>query len=351
MEVDYMIVGQGICGTFLSNELIQAGQTVLVIDENRPQSSTKIASGVINPITGRRLVRTWEIEKMMPYAVNAYKTFGEKIATPLIRQCNMLDFHPTPQMVLAFAERQPIEKEYLRIPDYADQWKTYFNYDFTIGEINPCWLIELNQLLAGWRVELQKKESLLEDLFIWEDCIVAKDHIQYRNITAQKIIFCDGVFGFDNPYFKLLPYSPNKGEALIVHIPDLPRTNIFKHGINIVPWEEDLFWIGSTFEWTFNHANPTPGFRIKTEKQLRNWLKLPFKVVDHFAAERPANMERRPFVGLHPVTTSVGIFNGMGTKGCSLSPYFAHEFVEYLLQNTPLTPEVDVRRFAKVLSR
>lgn len=351
MNVDYVIVGQGICGTFLSHELMQAGKTVLVIDENSPYTSTKAASGVINPVTGRRMVRTWEIEKLMPYAVNAYRTFGEKLATPIIRQCNILDFHPTPQMVLAFAERQPEEKEFLRIPDYADQWKIYFNYDFTIGEIDPCWLIDLNTLLAGWRLQLQKQESLIEDVFIWDECAIADDHITYRNITAQKIIFCDGIAGFENPYFRQLPYSRNKGQALIVHIPGLPRTNIFKQGINIVPWQDDLFWVGSTYEWNFTDCKPSSGFRIKTENQLRNWLKLPFKVADHIAAERPANMERRPFIGLHPLTPSVGIFNGMGTKGCSLSPYFSREFTDLLLHNIPLTPQVDVRRFSKILGR
>lgn len=351
MNVDYLIVGQGICGTFLSHELIKAGKTVLVIDENKPFSSTKVASGVINPITGRRMVRTWEIEKLMPYAVEAYKAFGDELHVPLIRQCNILDFHPTPQMVLAFAEGQPIEKEYLRIPDNPERWKDYFNFDFSIGEINPCWLIDLATMLSEWRTRLQSMNALSEEVFRWEDCKVADDHITYQNITAQKIIFCEGVAGFDNPYFNLLPYARNKGQALIVRVPGLPRTNIFKQGIVMVPWQEDLFWIGSTYEWNFTDIHPTADYRIKSEAQLRHWLKLPFETVDHIASERPANMERRPFVGLHPVTASVGVFNGMGTKGCSLAPYFSREFANYLIHGSPIHPQADVRRFSKILSR
>lgn len=351
MNVDYIIVGQGISGTFLSWDLLKAGKTVVVIDENKPFTASKVASGVINPITGRRLVRTWEIEKLMPFAVNAYAEWGKELNVSLIQQCNILDFHPTPQMVLAFAERQPIEKEYLRIPENADQWKEYFNYDFSIGEIDPCWLVDINILLSKWQEQLQQKEILLEEAFHWEDCTISNDHITYKNITAQKIIFCEGVAGFDNPYFNLLPYARNKGQAIIVNIPDLPRTNIFKQGINIVPWKEGLFWIGSTYEWEFLDTHPSPDFRKKAEDQLRCWLKLPFKTVDHIASERPANMERRPFVGLHPVTASVGVFNGMGTKGCSLIPYFSEEFASHLVQGTPVNPQVDVQRFSKILSR
>src|ERR1700712_2639986 len=102
MNVDYLIIGQGISGSFLSRDLLRAGKTVMVIDESKPFTASKVASGVINPITGRRMVRTWEIEKLMPFAVEAYTKLGDELGAQLIRQCNILDFHPTPQMVLAF---------------------------------------------------------------------------------------------------------------------------------------------------------------------------------------------------------------------------------------------------------
>ncbi len=351
MQVDYIIVGQGICGSFLSHALIKAGKSVLVVDENRPFSSSKVASGVINPITGRRMVRTWEIETLMPFAVHAYHMLGEELGAPLIKQTNILDFHPTPQMVLAFAERQPIESDYLQIPTNTDQWKKYFRFDFSIGEINPCWLIDLHTFLQKWRSTLQAKNALLETVFNLQECDITNEKVRYREITAQKIIFCDGVAGMSNPYFHLLPYARNKGEALIVHVPGLPQQNIYKQGYVMVPWKENQFWVGSSYEWTFENDTPTEAFRTKVENHLKHFLKIPFEIIDHFAAERPANMERRPFVGLHPISTSVGIFNGMGTKGCSLAPYFAEQFAAYLVNGTPLHPNADVRRFSKILSR
>ena len=39
MQVDVLIVGQGICGTFLSRELERAGFSYIVIDEERPDSA------------------------------------------------------------------------------------------------------------------------------------------------------------------------------------------------------------------------------------------------------------------------------------------------------------------------
>jgi len=53
---DIIIVGQGISGTVLSNALMEQYQKVLVIDDGNKKAASKIASGVINPVTGRRIV-------------------------------------------------------------------------------------------------------------------------------------------------------------------------------------------------------------------------------------------------------------------------------------------------------
>ncbi len=350
MHVDVIIIGQGICGTFLSWNLMKLGKSVLVIDECKPFTSSRIASGVINPVTGRRIVRTWMIEDLLPFAERSYQTFEKELNVELIRQCNVLDFHSTLQMKEAFEKRLAEGETYLEHHD-STSWKNYFNFIYGIGEVNPCLLIDLNVLIDTWRSHLQQQDALLQERFDIQQLQVTNEKIIYKDITADKIIFCDGVAAYANPYFSLLPFAPNKGEVLIIHIPGLPRTNIFKQGISIVPWkDDDLFWIGSSYQWTFDNDQPTESFRIKTENALRFWLKLPFKVVDHLAAVRPATIERRPFVGFHPVHTNVGIFNGMGTKGCSLAPYFGEQLAHHIINGNAIAPEADVQRFKRILS-
>ncbi|HXB33647.1 MAG TPA: FAD-dependent oxidoreductase, partial [Puia sp.] len=67
MRVDVLIIGQGICGTFLSRELDRAGLSYLVIDEKRPDSASLAAAGLVNPVTGRRFVKTWMIDELLPF--------------------------------------------------------------------------------------------------------------------------------------------------------------------------------------------------------------------------------------------------------------------------------------------
>jgi len=336
MEVDYLIVGQGISGTFLSYYLIKAGKKVAVINASRTCTASKVASGVINPVTGRRIVRTWRIEELLPFSLKAYLTLEDELESSLVKKLSVLDFHPSMQMKESFEKRLTEEQEYLHRPAAFD-WMNYFNFHFDIGEIVPCLLVDINNLLTLWREKLQQENNLIEEEFSWNKCMVDTDGVTYKNITARKIICCEGVEGVR--------------EAIIASIPGLPPNHIYKQGISIVPWRDDLFWIGSSYEWNFTDTNPTPSYKERVSAQLKYWLKLPLEIVDHIASVRPANMERRPFVGLHPKFSAVGILNGMGTKGCSLAPFFAKQLVDHLVEGQPIYADADVKRFEKILAR
>jgi hypothetical protein len=39
----------------------------------------------------------------------------------------------------------------------------------------------------------------------------------------------------------------------------------------------------------------------------------------------------------------------MGTKGCSLAPYFARQLCDHLCSGLPILPEADVKRFRRIL--
>src|SRR3954454_6220521 len=113
MTVDYLIVGQGLCGTFLSYYLSKAGKKVIVIDESNAFTASKVASGIINPVTGRRIVRTWRIEELLPFALKTYKELENEFNKSLVKECSLLDFHPNFQMKEAFEKRLSEEQEFL----------------------------------------------------------------------------------------------------------------------------------------------------------------------------------------------------------------------------------------------
>jgi glycine/D-amino acid oxidase-like deaminating enzyme len=351
MQTDYLIIGQGICGTFLSWYLRKAGISCLVMDQQQSNTASVNAAGIINPVTGRRIVKTWIIDEVLPFAQNAYTTLGEELQFTAIEQKNIIDFFPTVQMRQAFLDRYAADTEFLSLPQNENDWREYFSYDLGYGIVDPCYLVNLPELLPAYRSILQLRGELIEQKFEHGLLKIKADHIEYGPISAKAIIFCDGIASASSPWFQNLPFAPNKGEMLLVDAPGIPATHIFKRGMNLVPWKENIFWIGSSYEWEYENDQPTDAFRERTEAVLRHWLKVPFTIIDHRAAIRPATLERRPFVGFHPNHSVTGIFNGMGTKGCSLAPYFANQLVQHILHQLPIHPEADVKRFQRVLMR
>ena len=349
IQAEFLIVGQGISGTFLSWYLKKARRSFVVIDHFEPNSSSRVAAGIINPVTGRRIVKTWMIETLLPFALNAYEEFGAHLGITAISRKKMIDFFPSAQMLNAFTERINEDDEYLSISGTPQLLNEHFNYDFGSGEIDPCYMINLTELLFTWREELAREKLLVTEKFLHDELTITNTGIRYKNIAAEKIIFCDGIYSSTNRYFNKLPFALNKGEALVIHTDFVPQHYIYKKGITLAPLGSNLFWAGSSHEWNFIDDKPSNSFLERTSGILNQWLRQPFKVVHQVASIRPATVERRPFVGMHPHFPAIGILNGMGTKGCSLSPYFAHQLVNHLTENTAILPEADIKRFSRIL--
>ncbi|MFM7672331.1 MAG: NAD(P)/FAD-dependent oxidoreductase [Bacteroidota bacterium] len=347
MRVDFLIIGQGLSGSWLSYECLQAGASVCVIDQFNARSPSQLSAGIINPITGRRHVEVWLVDEILLHAQEAYGALSKQIGQPLLRTLDLLDCFPSEQMSDSFMDRIRKNGRFVKRCDEAEAERLPLNHPFGIGRIEPVMLVDLPAFLNGWKKCLLNKQALREEAFHPDQLIITDDLIQYQEIQADRIIFCDGTSDLSPRFFPTLPYAPNKGEVLILDIPDLPSDHLYKQGLMLAPLSNGLWWAGSSYQWSFDHADPTPVFRASTEQTLRNWLKVPFRVIDHVAGVRPATLERRPFVGMHEEDPRIGILNGMGTRGCSLAPYFALQLVQHLVHGSPIHPDAAVSRFGR----
>ena len=57
MDIDYLIIGQGLAGSLLAWELINRNCKVVIID-NGQENASQVAAGLINPIAGQRFVKS-----------------------------------------------------------------------------------------------------------------------------------------------------------------------------------------------------------------------------------------------------------------------------------------------------
>ncbi len=352
MTTEFLIIGQGLCGTWLSWWLKKMDRSVLVIDEYNENSPSRVAAGIINPVTGRRHVSTWMAETILPFAKEQYQLLGNQLGLNGISEKTLIDFFPSPQMRLSFLKRVEEQGEYVQLPSNENEFRDQFKYDFGFGKIFPTYTAHLENLLPAWRKLLKDAGELVEIQFDKKQIIFENDGIRYNDIRASVIIFCDGPSGIEDPWFGNLPYALNKGEILLAQIEDLNPDHLYKRSLSLVPLaEKNLWWIGSNYGWKLEPVVISKAFREQTEAQLKNWLKRPFNIIDHKISLRPANIERRPFAGRHPLYPSLAILNGMGSKGTSLAPWYAKQLAEHLVSAKSIDPEASVNRFRQILSR
>ena len=326
MQPQYLIIGQGIAGTLLSYEFWKQGKPFLLIDEAHYASKASLVAGaVVNPVNVNRWTTGKEQEHYIPTALQTYRELERMLGVSLLAEKSMLVFHDDEEKQQLCKKAQSSSSMYVCPPTRADLTLTnrFFTGRYGVGKVAPVWKIHAAQLLSAWSGFLKSKNLLKEAYFNIDECLISPGGVAFKEIRAEKIIFCEGAKAIHNPLFNKLPFTKNRGEALLLSVPDLPREYIYQYGIRLVPAAKDLFWCGSNYQWQFNDVLPDLNWRKRTKATLSDWLTVPFEVVDHVVAERPTTAGQQFLTGIHPAMPSVAIFNGLGTKGFSCGPALA----------------------------
>ena len=75
-EDKFTIVGGGLAGCLLAWELDQLGCLVEIWDDSDPFSSSQVAAGVINPVSGMRLSKNWMMDAFLPVCHETYQNLA-----------------------------------------------------------------------------------------------------------------------------------------------------------------------------------------------------------------------------------------------------------------------------------
>lgn len=351
-KVDYIIVGQGIAGTILAHCAKQSGKTILVIDESRAHSPSKISAGIINPITGRKYVKSWMIDELLPEAEAVYQSLSELLGFTVFQQQHIIRAFSGNEEESNWLVRSSVPDFQRYVQDEVDLgiYKDIAIPAYGYGEIKGGGRVQVKELIAAYRAELAKKEELLAEKFDFSVANITAEKIDYKGITAEKIIFCEGMGIKENPFFEYLPVWGNKGEVLIIKIPNFSPKKLLKKGVFLVPIAEEKYWVGSTYYREFEDAVPSEHGLATLVKKLDKILDVPYEIVEHLAAIRPTILDRQPLLGTHHTFKNLVIFNGMGTKGASLAPYWAKHLIAALENNTPIDKQANIARHERFLT-
>jgi glycine/D-amino acid oxidase-like deaminating enzyme len=307
-----------------------------------------VAAGIIHPITGRRIVKTWMVDTLFPAAESTYREIEKHFHEQLFFRKNILELihSAKEQNDWSIKCSSPEMKNYFSDEKTQNLYSDVLTDDPKKISIAQAGWLNVARMIQLFRKQLKENNMLLDEDFIHDQLSLHADGVTYKNIHADKIIFCEGYHASQNPFWKHLPFLPAKGEVLTIHSDQLNLDHIVTKTIFILPLGNHLFKVGSTYSWGELNEEPTEKAKNELVSQLKKIINVPFEVVDHKAAVRPTVKDRRPFIGLHPNHPQVGIFNGLGTKGVLLAPYFANHFAEHLVNSGKLMEEADVKRFS-----
>jgi len=345
--VDYIIVGQGIAGSILGYLLEAEGLNLIIIDNVHKTSSSQVGAGIINPITGRNYLLAWEYALHLQEAFPLYKRIEGEIQKPILIRRNIVRTLFNSKDINNWQARlnqeayQPYILENASLGDYELLLARQLQY----GEVTEAYQLNMPLLVDYLTKKWERSGQLLEEEFDHSKVVLTSENVQYEEVVAKGLIFCEGQQVKANPFFDYLPIGDSKGEILKVRIPGVRTTKMIKQRRFIVPLKEDEFWFGSYDRWGALTGETTEEGNSKLVDELSNMINRPFEVISHEAALRPTTPDRRPLLGNHPKYERLYIFNGLGTKGASLAPRWANTMVNFLLGKNMLPPHVDVNRF------
>ncbi len=347
VSCEYLIIGQGLAGTVLAHNLLLREKSVLILDEYRSSTASRVAAGLFHAITGRRIVKSWMVEELQSFAEDFYTKQEKLLHANFFFPKNLIEIISSAHEFNVWSERldDPGIAQYLAAkPDpiiYEEKLKKFLRLMALSG---AGWMDIARYLEAS--LQYFSKAGILESgKFNMDDLEVLHEGFHYKHISAQKIIFCEGSDALQNPLWKWIPFLQSKGEILTIQSKNLPEDYILMKSLFIIPLGNHRFRVGSTYTWKYEDELPTKSGKDELLTKLKEIILVPFEILEHKSGIRPTTKDRRPLIGMHPELKNIFIFNGLGTKGVLLAPYFANEFSEHLISGTKMNDEVRLERF------
>lgn len=344
---EFIIVGRGLAANALAHYFYSYNISFTLIGRTELSLSSIIAGGLWNPIVFKRMTKSWMADELIAELERFYSNCEKKSGKKIMHQRGIAK---------SFVEQQEknlwLKKSKNELNQFLDETiKTgndpdleHCNVETEFGLVKQSGYIDMTAFLDASHNLF--KEQTIDEIFDYQALNVYEDYVSYKEFKARNIIFCEGYLVKNNPYFNWIPLKPAKGETFTISAPQLKLNHtIFNRNGFILRLDSGNFKVGATYEW--HNLEQTPSEKGKNEllAKLNTLINCPYTIEAHHAGIRPSSTDRRPIIGAHPQYKNLFVFNGLGTKGVMLAPYFANNFVNFYLQNQEIVPEAHVKRF------
>lgn len=348
-QTDILIIGQGLAGSCLGYQLHKKGINFLNIDRNHEKSSSMVAAGLINPVVFKRLTKSWLADDLMPYLDVLYPEMEELLGASFYQKRKLLRvMSSAEEMNNWHAKKGGSFEQFLGGIIDSSIENIPLTKGTKLGVVYGASL-DMPHLLLAWRKWLQTNNKLIvADLNydnIQQNEEIIEISVDGQMIQAKKVIFCEGALAVNNPFFNDLPFNLSKGDVLTLKNADYSSESVFNNGNFYLPKQDGTIKMGSTYVWDDLTYDTKKEGRDLLLHKVNNSLTGESSLQEHQVGIRPTVKDRRPFLGENQQNRGIYIFNGLGTKGAMLAPYFSKMMTDYLVGISDLPDEVNINRF------
>ena len=346
MNYDFLIVGQGITGSIVAIQLKKNLKKIKLIDNGNHNSSSKVATGIVQPISLKRCNLSWRGREFYEFSDTFYKEINIESNIELYKPCELL------RIFTSFEEQnnwigKTHNEIYKNILKLNNKKLGKLKNKFGSGIVELCSHLSVNKFLDFVSSLFLKSAELKKDLFNADEIKIKNNRFHYKGDIFSKVIMCDGVNALKNPMFNYLPIIPNKGELLKVSSNILPP-QIINCGIFSLPENKNIFTIGSTYSNEDQKNKITMDAKEYLMKKLNKIINIDgIEITDQKFGFRPTSLDRKPLIGEHPIIKNLFTVNGMGSKAILMAPLLVSELLNYIYQKKPLDSMVNINRFTK----
>lgn len=324
----------------------------MVFDMPDLNRASSVAAGLFNPITGKRIVKTWKADEMFSYLIDFYRSVEKEYHIQFFNTSPLYTPFKTIEEQNEWMGKSADES----FRDYILQVTSRSTYGDEVNDplggilLGRCGYIKTNIFLEGIRNVLKRDENYREEKWENSKMSVSDEGVVYNDLIAEKIIFCTGIHLLENQLFKGLPLKPLKGEVMSIKLP-MELNRIYNRGVYIVESGDNIYKVGATYDLSNLQEETTVAGRKELEEKTKELLSMPFEVTHQDWGIRPSTIDRRPLIGAHPDQKNILVFNGLGTKGVSLAPYFSDQLADHIIGSGNLDKEANINRVKSLYSR
>lgn len=342
-----LIVGQGLAGTLLALELRKHSEPYRVVDGGLGSSGSGVAAGILNPVTGKRLAKSWRWESFRASAVAAYREWESLLGLEIFQDTRVLRLFKDPDEHSTWERKRAL-------PTYAGLFGQRFapgeagcgiQDAFGCFEILQAGILEVQEFLAASRNLFKDEGTYVEQPFLHGDLHADGITALWQGEKFSGVVFCEGFRVLDNPWFNWIPMEPAQGEIQTLRLVTDPPRGILNRGKWLRPNSDGTYQGGATHQWDCLEAGPTEASGAELKSGIQSIVDGPLHVLKRRTGVRPATKDRRPAIGFHPEHPCLSVLNGLGAKGSLMAPWLAQHLLSAVLDGQPIDPEVDVQRF------